>query len=166
MKRQGPTALYMKNIYDAVRTTAIGLRITLKYLLFEPPITVQYPDRLGEGVTVDDLVSDRYRGFLGVEPSKCIACMQCMRTCPIDCIAVQAEKIQDVRHLVRFDVDQSRCMYCNLCVEVCPTMAVFMTKKFEGATFDIKDLCFRHITEPVPVAKREKKEATDAEAPE
>ena len=34
---------YIKNVFDSVRTTLIGMRITGRYLL-QKPITIQYPD--------------------------------------------------------------------------------------------------------------------------
>jgi len=151
-------AQYFRNIKDAVRTTAKGMKITLKYWLREPAITIEYPDRLGEGRTADDIVQDRFRGFLRLDSSICIGCLQCMKTCPIDCILITTEKIGEERHLTRFDVDQSKCMYCGLCVEVCPTSAITFSKRFEGACYDIRELCISHIHQPAPVAKPKAKE--------
>jgi NADH-quinone oxidoreductase subunit I len=144
---------YLNNIRDAILTTAKSMRITLKYWVKEPAITIEYPDRLGKGKTPEDLVSERYRGFLKLDSSKCIGCFQCMRTCPIDCILIRTEKIGEERFLTRFDVDQSKCMHCGLCVEVCPTDAITFSKRFEGACYDIRELCIKHIQKPVPAAK-------------
>jgi len=151
-------ARYFRNIGDAVTTTLAGMRITLRYWVKEPAITVEYPDRLGEGKTAEDLVSDRYRGFLQVRLDACIGCLQCMRACPINCIRVVVEKQQDVRMLTRFDVNQAKCMHCGLCVEVCPTEAIVFTKRFEGACYDLRDLRIRHIAAPVRVAQLRKQE--------
>lgn len=148
---------YFRNISDVVRTTVKGMSITLRYWVKEPSITVEYPDRIG-GKGPEDLVADRYRGFLKVRPEICIGCLQCMKTCPIDCILITAEKREDGRYLTRFDVDQAKCMYCGLCVEVCPTSAVTFSKRFEGACFDIRELLIHHIAAPVPVAKPVPKE--------
>ena len=147
---------YMDNILKAVTSTAKGMGITLRYWALEPSITVEYPDRLGKGVTAEDLVSERFRGFLGFEPSGCIACMQCQRVCPTDCIKVGTEKHDEVRFITRFDVNQAKCMHCGLCVEECPTEALFFTKRYEGSDFDIEGLCFSHVGEPVPAAKRKR----------
>jgi hypothetical protein len=62
------TKEYFMNIGDAVRTTWVGMKITLKYWVKEPAITVEYPDRIG-GRTPEDLVSERFRGFLRVDTS-------------------------------------------------------------------------------------------------
>jgi len=149
-------AQYFKNIKDAVVTTVTGMKITLHYWMKEPAITVEYPDRLGKGRTVDNIVSDRFRGYLKVSTDKCIGCMQCMRACPINCIKVMVEKGQEGRMITRFDVNQAKCMYCGLCVEECPSKALVMTKRFEGACFDVRELRMRHVVEPVPVAKLQK----------
>lgn len=150
---------YINNILDAVITTFKGLRVTAKYWLFEPSITVEYPDRLyataiSKGLTKEDLVFERFRGFLGFEPTKCIACMQCQRVCPIDCIRVTTEKREEGRYITGFDVNQLKCMHCGLCVEECPTEAVFFTKRYEGACFNSEELCFSHVVEPALAAKR------------
>lgn len=147
---------YFRNIVDAVRTTAVGMKITLRYWVKEPAVTVQYPDRLGKGKTAEDIVSDRYRGFLKLEASQCIGCLQCMRSCPLNCIRIVVEKQPAGRMLTRFDVNQAKCMYCGLCTEECPAKALKFTKRFEGACFDIKDLRVRHAAAPTPVAKLRK----------
>ncbi len=149
-------AAYFRNIRDAVTTTLGGMRITLRYWVKEPAITVEYPDRLGAGKTVDDIVADRYRGFLKVALDKCIGCMQCSRACPLSCIRINIEKIEERRMFTRFDVNQAKCMYCGLCVEECPSGALIFTKRFEGACQDVRELRMRHVTEPTPVAKLQK----------
>jgi NADH-quinone oxidoreductase subunit I/NAD(P)H-quinone oxidoreductase subunit I len=145
-------AEYFRNIWNAISTTAAGMRITMKYWLFEPSITVEYPDRLGKGIKMEDLVSERYRGFLGLNLSGCIGCLQCMKACPIECIKIIIELRENIRFITSFDIDQAKCMYCGLCVEACPASAIVFTKRFEGACYDINDLCIRHIKEPVRVA--------------
>lgn len=148
---------YFRNIGDAVRTTFIGMKITLKYWVKEPSITVEYPDRIG-GKKPEDLAAERFRGFLGVETAHCIGCLQCMRACPLDAILIRVEKKEETRYLTRFDIDQAKCMYCGLCVEACPTAAIGFTKRFEGACYDIGDLLMHHVTDPAPAARQGKKE--------
>jgi len=149
-------AAYFKNIRDAVVTTLSGMKITLRYWVKEPAITVEYPDRLGAGKTAADLVSDRYRGYLNVAADRCIGCMQCSRACPVACIRIAVEKIEETRMLTRFDINQARCMYCGLCVEECPAHALTFTKRFEGSCYTIDDLAMRHVHAPTPVAKLRK----------
>ncbi len=145
-------AAYFRNIRDAVVTTVTGMKITLRYWVKEPSITVEYPDRLGNGKTAADIVADRYRGFLAVDAGTCIGCMQCARACVIACIRIAVEKEEAGRMLTQFDVNQAKCMYCGLCVEACPTGAIRFTKRFEGACYDARELRIRHVTTPVPVA--------------
>lgn len=149
-------AEYFRNIADAVSTTIAGMKITLRYWVKEPSITVEYPDRMGPGTTSADIVTDRFRGFLRADLDKCIGCMQCMRACPINCIRITVEKTGESRMLTRFDVNQAKCMYCGLCVEECPSGALVFSKRFEGACFNVRELCVRHVTGPVPVAKLQK----------
>lgn len=144
---------YFRNITDAVSTTLAGMKITLRYWVREPAITVEYPDRLGPGVTTDNLVSPRYRGFLKLVSSNCIGCMQCMRACPIDCIRIKIDKIEETRMITRFDINQARCMHCGLCVEECPSGALTFTRRFEGACYDIRGLRSVQLSAPTPVAK-------------
>lgn len=151
-------AWYFRNISDAVRTTLTGMKITLRYWIREPAITVEYPDRLGAGRTVDDLVAEGYRGYLAVRLDRCIGCLQCSRICPIACIRIGIEKGTEGRMLTAFDINQAKCMHCGLCVEECPTGAIVFTKRFEGACYDLRDLRVRHVTAPVPVARLQKQE--------
>jgi NADH-quinone oxidoreductase subunit I/NAD(P)H-quinone oxidoreductase subunit I len=80
-----------------------------------------------------------------------------MKVCPMDCILIEIEKREEGRILNRFDIDQAKCMYCGLCVEECPTAAVLFSKRYEGSTYDMSELCISHVGSPVPVAKPQRK---------
>jgi formate hydrogenlyase subunit 6/NADH:ubiquinone oxidoreductase subunit I len=144
---------YFGNVVAAAKTTAEGLAVTLAQY-FRRPTTVQYPDRTA--VPVADSLPERYRGFLEVDMDICTACKACERDCPINVIAIDIEKVEDVRAMTRFDIDMGKCMYCGICVESCPTDArapgdkeqtkcIRMTREFEGATSDFETLTFRFI---------------------
>ena len=144
---------YLGNIVAAAKTTAEGLAVTFAQY-FRRPTTVQYPDRTD--VPVVDSLPERYRGFLEVDMDICTACKACERDCPINVIAIDIEKRDDVRGMTRFDIDMGKCMYCGICVEACPTDAhaagdeentkcIRMTREFEGATSDFPALTFRFI---------------------
>ena len=135
------------------RAVMDGLAVTLTYF-FRPPTTIQYPDRIPRPIV--DTLPERYRGFLEVDLSTCTACKACERDCPIGCIAIDLEKVGDVRAMTRFDIDMGKCMYCNICVESCPvpnqapgdaevTKCIRMTREFEAATDDFSTLTFRFI---------------------
>src|SRR5215216_1116071 len=56
-----------------------GMGVTLKHL-FEKKITRQYPEYKRP-------LPERSRGMLTVDMDRCIACLQCMRVCPVNCIS-------------------------------------------------------------------------------
>jgi NADH-quinone oxidoreductase subunit I len=162
---------YFRNICESVTTIAVGMWITYKTAMFERKVTLQYPSHdpvegrlkdhvlfpagspkqpferlLGAGQSykgpLNPRLSERYRGLLGYDEPKCIACLLCAQICPIDVIAVKGVKIEGrkSRAPVTYTINYAKCMFCGLCVEVCPTDAVFFTRRFEGATFDFRSL--------------------------
>jgi NADH-quinone oxidoreductase subunit I len=118
---------YFRNIYITIKTILIGMRITLKYC-FAKTITVQYPD-------MAPVLQKRYRGFHFFEIEKCIACDQCAKACPIDCIYIEksgprkidkASGVATGGAMTRYAIDYAKCMFCALCVEPCPTECIHM----------------------------------------
>jgi NAD(P)H-quinone oxidoreductase subunit I len=148
---------YLRNIKDAVVTIADGLAVTASHMI-RKPYTVEYPDRLPEGIRVQDTLPFRYRGMLEVDLEICTACLACERACPIDCIVIEATKDKAAGGLVmtRFDIDMAKCMYCGLCSEPCPTGAIHHTPEFEGADYSLESLV-RHFVKTPVVAYRPKK---------
>ena len=143
----------LARVVRSARSVMDGLAVTLSYL-FRPPTTIQYPDRIPRPIV--DTLPERYRGFQEVDLATCTACKACERDCPIGCIAIDLEKVGDVRAMTRFDIDMGKCMYCNICVESCPvpnqapgdvepTKCIRMTREFEAATDDFSTLTFRFI---------------------
>ncbi len=112
-----------------------GLRRTF-YYFFTKPITVQYPKEKLQPFP-------RFRGFIRLVKDeetgryKCIACGQCARVCPAQCISLKGEGKGKERQPVEFNVDFSRCIYCGFCVEVCPVDALENSKFYEGAQYDV-----------------------------
>lgn len=145
---------YLKNITETVTTLFDGLTITFSHL-FRQPITVQYPDRTQKPVV--QTLPDRYRGILDLDDAKCIGCLLCMQICPIDCIYLEAVKLEGRKGKAPtiFNIDIAKCMYCGLCAEVCPTGAIFHTRRFEGATENVKEMMHRHITAEEGQKRRE-----------
>ena len=150
---------YFRNIYQAVRTILIGLGITLKYC-FARTITVQYPD-------VAPVLQPRFRGFHYYEIEKCIACDQCARICPIDCIYIDksAPRKLDKQSglatggvMVRYAIDYNKCLFCGLCIGVCPTKCIHMGDLHDlsgysraGMTVEFTDLAERGLRAPDPL---------------
>jgi formate hydrogenlyase subunit 6/NADH:ubiquinone oxidoreductase subunit I len=125
-------AEYVENIKRSAVTIFEGMAVTFSHFM-RPPITTQYPDRTLK--PMQDLLPERYRGFLWVDLDICIACLLCERHCPIDCIKIDEVKIDKIlvesrldgkptpkiKDPIRFDINLYKCMYCGLCVEPCPT---------------------------------------------
>jgi formate hydrogenlyase subunit 6/NADH:ubiquinone oxidoreductase subunit I len=186
---------YCRNIYESVTTIATGMWITFKTAFFERKVTLQYPSHdTVSGMNRDEAlqdrcrfpapfewllgasqrryrgplasrVSERYRGLLGYDEPKCISCLLCARTCPIDVITVQGVRIEGRkgRAPITYVVDYAKCMFCGLCVEACPTGAVFFTRQFEAATYDYHTLSRELIS---PELHRERLELAAAKAGE
>ncbi len=91
-------------------------------------VTLPYPFRPLEA-------PEGFRGLPQVDASRCIGCGGCVSVCPPNLITVE-----DDGPKARFVWHQERCTYCGRCAEVCPEDAVSMTRQFETATNDLKDL--------------------------
>jgi NADH-quinone oxidoreductase subunit I len=128
---------WLKNLYLAVFTVAHGMWVTLRYWL------ITYKE--GRGTFTDQFeypekpvpVAPRYRGFHRYDLTTCIACDQCAKACPVDCIYIGKERVEGSKgfQVTGFAIDYSKCMFCALCVEPCPVDCIFM-----GATHDLS--CF------------------------
>ena len=155
---------YLRNIKDAALTISDGMAVTFSHLV-RKPFTLQYPDRLPDGVRVQDTLPFRYRGMLEVDLEICTACLACERACPIDCIVIEAEKDKAAGGLVmtRFDIDMAKCMYCGLCSEPCPTGSIHHTPEFEGADYSLESMVRKFVKAPVLAYKPKKGGETDPE---
>jgi len=171
---------YFNHIYEGIRTSAAGLRLSMRYLLqvtrkrnqnimekdyFDEQTgtaTLQFPH---EKIPVPD--HGRYK--LHNEIDDCIVCDKCAKVCPVNCIEIVPIKSPEVigetsdgtpRRLYaeKFDIDMAKCMFCGLCTTVCPTECLTMTSEYDYSTFDIRDhiFPFDNMTEE---EKKEKKAA-------
>ncbi|MCK6455499.1 MAG: NADH-quinone oxidoreductase subunit I [Phycisphaerae bacterium] len=132
---------YFRNIFDTVRTIAIGMGITLKYC-FAKTVTVQYPD-------MAPVIQPRFRGFHWFEAEKCIACDQCAKACPVDCIYIEKSGPRKIDKatgvavggaLTRYAIDYAKCMFCALCCEPCPTDCIHMGNNHDLSAYTRKDM--------------------------
>jgi NADH-quinone oxidoreductase subunit I len=120
-----------------------GMAVTLKHL-FKHNSVIQYPDERQD-------LSPRTRGVIALKEENCTVCMLCARECPDWCIYIDSHKEtlppkreggrQRKRNVLdRFAIDYALCMYCGICVEVCPYDALFWSREFEYAEYDIRNL--------------------------
>ena len=156
-----PAEGYFRNIYTALKSITIGMRITLKYL-FSKSVTIHYPyEKLA--------FAPRYRGIHEYEAEKCIACDMCAKACPVDCIYIDKtgpRKIDKATgkvdpkggELIRYAIDYQKCMFCALCTEPCPTDCIHMGKNHDLSAYsrhdmivEFADLDKQGLRTPVPL---------------
>lgn len=131
-----PTMIgWFRNLFTAIGTVLNGMGVT-----FHTFISTFNPDRrtFTEHFEYPELpapVAARYRGFHRYDLTTCIACDQCAKACPVDCIYIGKEKATGGSkgfQVTGFTIDYSKCMFCALCVEPCPVDCIFM-----GSTMDL-----------------------------
>ena len=138
---------YIDNIVYGIKSFITGMRLTWKHFSNKKDLvaTLQYPNEKWPipekniGFELSEYNSIRSR--LHVDIDDCIACMQCERACPVDCIKIDSVKppkgteydcgitsndTQKKMIVSRFTIDMSECMYCNLCVYPCPEECIYM----------------------------------------
>jgi NADH-quinone oxidoreductase subunit I len=139
------------DIWEGVRTTMIGLKITLPYIT-RKPVTRMYPHER-------PVMPERVRNRLYVNMDDCIGCDQCSRACPVNCISIETAKaVEDdpvgvtsngkrkALWVTRFDIDIAKCCYCGLCTFPCPTECIKMTDIFEFAEQERNNLIYSYVT--------------------
>src|SRR5512132_3817395 len=144
------------SMLDPVVELARGLWTTLK-MMFERPVTVQYPEEKRE-------VRPRFRGRHvlkrydhGLE--KCIGCSLCAAACPADAIFVEASENTDEkrfspgeRYASTYEINMIRCIYCGFCEDACPTEAIILGDNYELSFFKRRSSIYTKemLLEPVP----------------
>ena len=125
---------WLRDLFDAVFTVLEGMLVTLRtwFKTYNPQRKTftehfAYPE-------LPVQVAPRYRGFHRYDLSTCIACDQCAKACPVDCIYIGKERAVGSKgfQITGFSIDYSKCMFCAMCVEPCPVDCIFM-----GSTLDL-----------------------------
>lgn len=120
---------------------AVGMKSTMSHLIHYKPITLQYPHE-------KRILPDNYRGMLALlryddGTEKCVGCDLCEAACPSRVIAVVSAEVPEEptkRYAREYWMDMTRCLFCGLCVQACPVDALAMTKEYEWAVYNKRDL--------------------------
>jgi NADH-quinone oxidoreductase subunit I len=125
---------WFRNLFSAIGTVLEGMLVTLR--VFSSTYD-QKRRTFTEHFEYPELpapVAARYRGFHRYDLTTCIACDQCAKACPVDCIYIGKERVSGGKgfQVTGFTIDYSKCMFCALCVEPCPVDCIFM-----GSTLDL-----------------------------
>lgn len=151
------SAPMFKPLVEAVqglKSLVVGLKITGREFA-KPQRTVHYPRQV-----VGEAALKGYRGHIELVPledeaqtPRCIACMQCERICPSNCILIKVEKPAKTaqpaektveldavtpktkrtetmpkeggrKKVTSFHLDYTLCSLCGLCVQVCPVSSL------------------------------------------
>jgi NADH:ubiquinone oxidoreductase subunit F (NADH-binding)/(2Fe-2S) ferredoxin/Pyruvate/2-oxoacid:ferredoxin oxidoreductase delta subunit len=85
---------------------------TLKYFLEEYEIHIK--EKSCPALVCKDLI------IYYIEPKKCVGCLLCLKSCPVDAIAGERKKL----HVIDHDL----CIKCGACLEVCPPKVSAVSK--------------------------------------
>jgi NADH-quinone oxidoreductase subunit I len=150
-------------VIDSIVALGKGMWLTLRHLLFERSVTIEFPFRKRQP-------APRYHGrhVLNRHPDgleKCIGCELCAGACPADAILViGAENPPDApvspgeRYGAVYEINMLRCIFCGLCVEACPTEAITMTTFYEMSSPSREALIYtkEELLAPPPAAEIDK----------
>ncbi|HQY17421.1 MAG TPA: 4Fe-4S binding protein [Ferruginibacter sp.] len=131
---------YIKDVFGAVKSLAIGMRRTLFYFVRPKEIiTQQYPDEM-------PVIAERFRGEVVLMHDEnnehaCTGCTACELACPNGSIKIVTKfdispEGKKKKAIDKFVYHLEMCTMCNLCVEACPTSAIKMDTAYEHSVFD------------------------------
>ena len=89
---------YINNIVYGIKSFMTGMKLTWKHFANKKELaaTLQYPHEKwpipDRDIGFDHSEYNLIRSRLHVDIDDCIACMQCERACPVDCIKIDSIK--------------------------------------------------------------------------
>ncbi len=152
IERMNAVAKYLSDLYKGVSTALVGMWVTGREAF-------KQPDHSRVSRMLRWQLPERYRGILHNRIEDCIGCMACARACPgqLHPHPDRAARQGRVRRhsdgttiklwIPQFDIDMALCMECGLCTEPCPTECLTMTKEYELAVQDKKDMYLEFAVE-------------------
>ncbi|MHC5026872.1 MAG: 4Fe-4S binding protein [Planctomycetota bacterium] len=140
---------YFGSIVTGFRSLLTGLGITGREIGTKS-VTLQYPHEEPE-------LSESFRSviqlvrFEETGSHDCIACMQCVKICPSDCIRIEGGKLDGIKKMRawEFEIDFALCSLCGLCLDTCPTETLEWSNHYDDAGQErqwVYDLIAPHTT--------------------
>jgi NADH-quinone oxidoreductase subunit I len=137
---------YVKDVFQGLKSMAVGLRRTLYYFTHHKEIiTQEYPDNRE---TMH--LPERFKGevvMLHDEKNEhaCTGCTACELACPNATIKIITKfdispEGKKKKAIDKFVYHLELCTMCNLCIVACPTDAIKMAQAFEHSVFSRADL--------------------------
>jgi len=137
---------YIKEVFNGVKSLAIGLRRTLYYFSHHKEIiTQEYPDNRE---TMN--LPERFKGEVVMPHDEnnehaCTGCTACELACPNATIKIITKfditpEGKKKKALDKFVYHLELCTMCNLCIIACPTDAIKMAQTFEHSVYDRSEL--------------------------
>lgn len=133
---------YIRDIYGAVKSMAIGMKRTAYYFTHHKEIiTQQYPDNRAELVLPERFRGEVVMSHTETNEHRCTGCTACELACPNGTIKIITKfdispEGKKKKAIDKFIYHLELCTMCNLCIEACPTNAIQMAQNFEHSVYD------------------------------
>jgi len=132
----------INSVFRGAYSLLKGMEITMR-AFFRKPVTVEYPRKRAP-------ISPAQRNAIvliekdDIGSHNCIACLQCEKICPSNCISIAGERPEGLamKRPTKFDLEFALCSECGLCLDVCPTDTLGYSKRYDQAGYHREDFNF------------------------